>query len=71
LISSTSYEQLLRAYIPNAQKRLAILLSFFGAYGIYLRKSCSKNVDEIDAMSTTPYGLGVIGTVQIFLTYDF
>jgi len=28
-ISSTCYEQLLRTQIPNAQKRLAILLSFF------------------------------------------
>jgi len=27
-ISSTFYEQLLRAQIPNAQKRLTILLSF-------------------------------------------
>ncbi len=41
------YTQLLRLQIPKAYK-LLMTQQYFYAFGIYLRKSCTQNVDEIE-----------------------
>jgi len=46
-ISSTFYEQLLRAQIPKVKRRLTLWLSLC-TFGIWTQKSSLQNVDEID-----------------------
>jgi len=59
-ISSTFYEQLLHMQIPKMKNTVRSSVSFY-AFGIYMHKSCTQNVDEIEPCFHGPTNQGENG----------